>query len=400
MFICLKGRFAGKQVTGPPLGLAATLPSDWQKQVLSFQHDGPDTPVLRFLQDCVQQHGDEAVEVRAVQILAEWVTRLDRPDPIAPFPLLRTLLADIGQHAGPWAVESVISECRCSIDSHPIDLSQRLDGGWAEWCVLNYLLDRGWSAIKRPRQRGDFDWHVQKGATLGVEVKQKAATGSTRHALEWSLRGLSLLPAGSWIHKYRWCCRVPESARSKEVSCFADALRPHLEAIAAAIDDELGKGKTWEDPRSIPGTGLLIRAKSWGSPAVVLSHPSAPDVRVVVKPNKDPRVLWITGDTMGWVPPELGESEAAEIARVFCRLGAAKQNAARQVQGLFVFVWWVPAHWEHPYSRAWMRATCDQLAEQLGLQYAAVWPQGYFETARESWVLSSKAAGAFSDLDD
>jgi hypothetical protein len=145
---------------------------------------------------------------------------------------------------------------------------------------------------------------------------------------------------------------------------------------------------------------VIVDTEFWGNRrAVALTHSSAPDINIVVVQHHNPRVLWIRGNAGGWMLPMLGEKEAKDLRRVLERLKAAEQAEARARTGLFVFVWWTPHPWELAYNRAWMRETCDGVAEQLGLEYAAVWPQGYFETAREPWVLSTAAAEMFPMLE-
>lgn len=383
------------------LDIAVTLPRDWQEQVLAIQLDGPELPIIDFLQRFIRQRGWDSIAATSVQVLAEWVTGLDRPDGKTPFPCLRGLLTDIEEYAGSWAIETVIKERQCAIKDHPIDLSHKLHACNAEWRVLQYLMKRDWLAIKRPRQDGDFDWHVQKNESLGVEVKQKAAIGTASHALEWWLKGLSLVPDAAWMHAYRWHCQLPESARLSQVRLFGEALQTNLKRISVALNGELDKAKDWSDPTTIDDTGIFIGPEFWGNrPAVALTLPAAPDVRVVVERNDNPQVLEITGYTDGWVLPMLGDAEADEIRRVLGRLRAAEQNAARSMTGLFVFVWWVPFLWEKAYDRSWMRDTCDAVARQLTLEYAAIWPQLYFPAAKEPWVLSTKAASTFPELED
>ena len=285
------------------------------------------------------------------------------------------------------------------MNAHAIDFSNRLEACTAEWCVLRYLLERDWSAVERRREAGDFDWHVENEHALGVEVKHKAAIGSARHALEWWLKGLALLPGCPWMHAYRWQCRLPEAARLREVRRFGESLQANLEVVSEALSAELAHGEFWADPKPIADTGLFISPEFWGNQtAVELTHSPAPDIRIVVEQHDIPGVFWIRGNAGGWVPPMLGEKEAREIRRVLCRLKADEQAKARAMTGLFVLVWWVPAGWERAYDHAWMRKTCEGVAEQLGLEYAAVWPQGYFETARELWVLSAAAAETFPML--
>lgn len=392
-------------MSGPPLDVAVTLPPDWQEQVLAIQPDGPERPFINFLQGYIRQHDWESIAVTAVQMLAKWATTgLGRPDGETPFPRLRGLLVDIEERAGRWAIQTVIEERQGLINAHPIDLSLGLCACEAEWRVLQYLLKRDWLAIKRPRQDGDFDWHIQKSETLGIEVKHKAAIGSASHALEWWLKGLSLLPDAAWMYVYCWYCQLPESARLPEVHRFGKALQTQLKQVSGALDDELAKAEAWGDPRKIAigDTDLLIVPDRWGNrPAVTLTLRSAPDLRVTVERNAVPQVLCITGYTGdGWVLPVLGEAETDEVRRVLGRLRAAKENAPRSMTGLFVFVWWIPHVWEITYDRTWMRHTCDAIAGQLALEYAAIWPQGYFETAHELWMLSAKAVLAFPELED
>jgi hypothetical protein len=213
------------------------------------------------------------------------------------------------------------------------------------------------------------------------------------------LKGLSLLPDCSWMHVYRWHCRLPEAARLPKVRQFGKALQENLKVVSEALRAEFARGEFWTEPKPVAGTGLLIGPERWGNrPAVELTLPSTSDIRIVVVQHHNPRVLWIRGHAGGWVRPMLGEKEARDIRRVLGRLNADEQAKARAMTGLFVFVWLVPHNWEPPYNRAWMRETCDGLAEQLGLEYAAVWPQGYVETAHEPWVLNTAAAETFPML--
>lgn len=385
---------------GPPLDLAETLPDDWQEQICAIQADGPERDLIRLLQEYVQRHGRESIAMSAVQVLAKWATGLARPDNTTPFPWWRVLLGNIERRAGYWAVETVIEECRSSMSAHAIDFSQKLEACEAEWRVLRYLLERDWSAVEHRREAGDFDWYVENERTLGIEVKQKAAIGSARHALEWWLKGLALLPGCSWMHAYRWQCRFPEAARLQEAHRFGKSLQENLEVVSEALRAESAHGEFWADSKPIADTGLFIGPEFWGNqPAVALTHSSVPGMSIVVEQHDIPGVFWIKGNEGGWVPPMLGEQEAREIRRVLGRLRAAEQAEARARTGLFVFVWWVPTGWELAYDRAWIRESCDGMAEQLGLEYSAIWPQGYFETAREPWVLSTTAAETFPMLE-
>jgi hypothetical protein len=385
---------------GPPLDLAVTLPDNWQEQICTVEAEGPEKDWIRLLQGYVQRHGHESIAMSDIQVLAKWATGLSRPDNTTPFPRLRVLLGDIEEHAGSWAVETVIEECRSSMGAPATELSRKLEACEAEWYVLRYFLERDWSAVEYRRKAGDFDWHVENERVLGVEVKQKAVIGLASRALEWWLKGLSLLPDCSWMHAYHWRCRLSEAAHLKEVRRFGKSLQANLEVISEALSAVFAHGEFWTEPKPIADTGFLIGHESWGNrPAVALTLYSAPDISIVVEQHHNPTVLWIRGNAGGWMLPMLGEEEARGTRRVLDRLNAAKQAKARAMMGLYVFVWWVPYVWEPAYNRAWMRKTCDGVAEQQGLEYVAVWPQGSFETARAQWVLNTAAAKTFPMLE-
>ena len=336
-------------------------------------------------------------------MLALWAAGLTGREVDTPFPGLRSFLTDIEKYAGSWAIETVIKEYQGSLNAHPIDFSRALDACKAEWDVLNYLLRRDWLALNCPRQNGDFDWQFQKNnkEELGVEVKQKAALGSASHALEWWLKGLSLLPEASWMHSYCWRFQLSVTSRLPDVCFFGEAFQAHLGQVFAAIDDQLTRTEVCGSPRAIGDTGILIEPEFLEKgPSIVLSCGQDSPVRIVVEPNDYPEFIRITGDTTGYMLPKLGENEVDEIKTVLSRLRAAQQNENRSMKGLFVFVWWVPPLWEGAYDQAWMLDTCNAIAQELDLDYAAIWPRGYFETANVPWVLNNKAARELPGLAD
>ena len=55
--------------------------------------------------------------------------------------------------------------------------------------------------------------------------------------------------------------------------------------------------------------------------------------------------------------------------------------------------------WERGYDRVWLRGVCDEISKRIGNHCTAIWPLGYFEAARESWVMGSGAPKSLLDLE-
>ena len=87
-----------------------------------------------------------------------------------------------------------------------------------------------------------------------------------------------------------------------------------------------------------------------------------------------------------------------EIVEVLGRLGAQEQNAKRTTEGLYVFVWTVPWHWEKCCDQPTLKTISDQISKTLGIARTAVWPQGVFYLAAKPWVLNSAAELQLPDL--
>ena len=381
--------------------LSKTLPPEWQNKLLGLKPTGPESLVIKFLQEYVQEQPHRAIEIKAIQLLAEWATGPSRSDSLTPFPVLRNILSDLEKLVGIWSISTVIDERKKLIKgAHPIELSRELDSCLAEWRVLHYLIQREWSAVKRQREKGSYDWFVTKGNhAIDVEVKQKAAIGSAGQALEWCLQGLALLPEGFWMHRYSWNCRQPRTTHLKDVELFADEMNAHLKIIERAIEGKLEEKKIYDDSQSIPGTKLIIEAQLHGNQPVLelslapdsKSKRSLSNIRLVVEPSDNLNCFSTSGDNSDYVLSKLGDCEVNEVKQVLNRLGASAQGAKRSTQGLYVFVWWIPIAWEDTYKREWLRKICDQMAQQPGLKYVAVWPCGHFTAAYEPWILSTDA---------
>ncbi len=390
-------------MSGPPLEPAISLPEDWHSQVLNFAASGPETAVLEFLKECVRHHGDSALSIRGVQMLAEWVTGASRVDQV-PLLYLHKLLKRIVRYAGTWAVENALGEA--NVQSHPFDIAARLDSADAELRTLDYLIACGWKPIEKERRDGDFDWYCWKKrrwycwrkCELAVEVKHKAAAGSAGHALEWFVRGLSLLPTSNWMFRFGWHCWLPDDVRLPDVKRFAKRLREHWDAVAEMLPLEIDRLASGESV-TVPGSEFVLQEEFIGGrSSVAITLPSTPRVRIVVEENDNPEILWVTGETGAFVPDKLGEAEVTLVEKVLGKLGAQEQNVKRSNDGLYVFDWEVPWHWEQICDRATLRIVSDRIARKLSIREIAIWPQGAFNLANEPWVLSTAAEAKFHEL--
>lgn len=383
-----------------PIDLAYTLPESWIGDVLSARFGDAEAPLLEWLQEIVREKGEMAIALEPVQDLALFVSgRRERPPRITR--ALRPMLARLTSAARDgWPVETPLSERRQGIAAkHVFALAADFDSLCAEWYVLDNLLGKGARPVRCIRAGGGFDWIVERGTlSTNVEVKQKTSSGEAGHRLEWFWKGVSLLPRAKFVSQYRWRWDVPEGSRAGEIQEVMDALWRGLGEMPAALSLGLDRAGTvaLDLEESFTGDALRLRPVSFGpDPSLALELRSAPAMRCFVSSNSTPGVLVCNGSSGGWIPETLGRGEAELLRRVVRGLSLERQAVRRADAGVYVVVWWVPSDWEPALESEWLDLVCEELADETGVPYIAIWPIGMFESARRPWSLSAAARRDF-----
>jgi hypothetical protein len=383
---------------GAPLDVALTLPDDWTDRVLGFRPTGDTAPLVDLVQQIVRERGESAIGLRRVQDVALWLLRSSDGGDSPDSPWLGTV-ADrlVEASGGRWPVEVAAGERIPGLaDKHLLNLAEDLDAIDSELLVLDRLVRGGARPIAEARGLSGFDWRVERQATrLPVEVKQKASRGTAGHRLQWFWKGISLLPRGAFIHRYRWHWHVDETARSDDARRMVDALWGNLGAIEDRLPDALDRARrprAWDFEHIVPGGALRLRRAYFSSaPSVAIELTTNRKILVDVTANPDPLHLVCTGFDGGWIKPELRPQEAEDLTALLRRLNVGRQARRRGQDGLYVIAWWVPADWEPALQRDWLDGVCDELCGEGGPDYLAIWPIGLFEANRAPWGLSAAA---------
>lgn len=382
---------------GAPLDFAYTLPDDWRERVLAHEPTGADASLVRYLQEAVRSKGEISIALRWVQDLALWLTEPRRQDRKSFWPNISEALDRLSAAAGgAWPGNVPVSEKFSSVaKQHIFDISSDVYSMSLEWFVLDELVRRGARPVPAARSDRSYDWMVDCGEPLGVEVKQKGVLGRTGHQIEWFWKGTSLLAKASFLSEYQWRWHVADDCRSDNARRMIDAMwaaLPELrDALAVAVDP--GRPSWIPHDRELAAGRLRLRDAYFTqsrSVAIELLPPGG--VLVDARTNDHPSMLVNRGSNAVYRHQRLDSAQADLLARRFASLNLAKQATRRKGQGLFVIAWWVPLAWEGVLTAEWLDAFCERVAHENGLRYLAIWPIALFESRDLPWSMTGRTA--------
>lgn len=344
-----------------PVDIAYSLPPDWIPQTLAYRPEVPLRSFVARLQGVVTAHGERAIVLEHIQELALIACGLKTPgDSMISglFTLLRRLADDVGN----WAIDAPLAEHDWTRKAvHQV--GNDLDSLWAEWMVLERLVEHGWAPIESARIPCCPDWTVQRERRFSVEVKHKHALGSCRHRLTWVLRGLSFLPAYQFLKNYSWDWSAPDNLRDRDVEIILDHVFNILPDLGIFLSDS-------QQYLELRHGSLSCVIAGPGEPIIEYRSIKGPIVQLHGQVSDPGRELFNPGSIETAWPKEPADGvEREETLSTFRRINIQEDR------DFVCIVWPVPWHWR--LTEEWIVQTVHDMDSVWGQQAGALWPLGW-----------------------